>query len=74
MVREGTMGTAYGDGLQQCVANQGGVFAAARQYNSGSVANPGSLNNKNGATPSYVCDVANRLMGTYIWDGFAKSC
>jgi hypothetical protein len=74
MIREGTVGTPSGDGLKQCMAHQGGgVFAAAREYNSGSIAQLGNLNEGNGATASYVCDVANQLMGTYVWNGFVTS-
>ncbi|OTB06475.1 hypothetical protein M426DRAFT_20925 [Hypoxylon sp. CI-4A] len=38
------------------------IYKALREYNSGSV-NPGDLSDGRGATPSYVSDVANRLLG-----------
>jgi hypothetical protein len=52
MVRDGTEGTADGDGLVQLV----------RAYNSGSV-NKTDLSDGLGATASYVSDCANRLLG-----------
>lgn len=62
MVRDGTEGTAFGDGLKQCFAHQGNIYAAMREYNSGSV-DVTNLSNGLNATPSYVSDIANRLMG-----------
>lgn len=62
MVSDGTEGTAFGDGLKQCFAHQGNIYAAMREYNSGSV-DVTNLSNGLGATPSYVSDIANRLMG-----------
>lgn len=38
------------------------IYRALRAYNSGSV-NPNDLSDGRGATPSYVSDVANRLLG-----------
>ncbi|KAK9413778.1 putative Transglycosylase SLT domain-containing protein [Seiridium unicorne] len=38
------------------------IYKALRAYNSGSV-NPDNLSDGRGATPSYVSDVANRLLG-----------
>ncbi|KAI9792777.1 MAG: hypothetical protein M1816_001509 [Peltula sp. TS41687] len=67
MVRDGTTGTKDGDGLKQCFEHQGNWYAAFREYNSGQV-NQGELNDPVGATPGYVKDTANRLMG-HIWDG-----
>jgi len=73
MIREGTIGTPVGDGLQQCLARQGGsVFTAAREYNSGSIGWSGNLNDPTGATASYVCDIANHLTGNYDWEAFSK--
>jgi LysM repeat protein len=67
MVRDGTTGTRDGDGLKQCFQHQGNWYAAFREYNSGQV-NKNDLNDPVGATPGYVKDAANRLMG-HIWDG-----
>jgi LysM repeat protein len=67
MVRDGTTGTRDGDGLKQCFQHQGNWYAAFREYNSGQV-NKDNLNDPVGATPDYVKDAANRLMG-HIWDG-----
>ena len=62
MIRDGTEGTPFGDGLKQTLAKQGNYYAAFREYNSGSV-DPNNLSNGLGATNSYVSDMANRLMG-----------
>lgn len=67
MVKDGTEGTAAGDGLQQCLAQEGGsgvtaYYKAARCYNSGSVAASGNLG-QGIATHCYVSDIANRLLG-----------
>lgn len=67
MVRDGTEGTKYGDGLKQLHAKYGNYYEAFRGYNSGSV-DQKDLNNPVGATASYVRDAANRLMG-HAWDG-----
>ncbi|KAI9842241.1 MAG: hypothetical protein M1837_007386 [Sclerophora amabilis] len=63
MIVDGTQGTTSGDGLVQYINRHGGYYAAARGYNSGSIARDGNLSNGNGATPCYVSDVANRLTG-----------
>jgi len=47
----------FGDGY-----NADTIYKALRAYNSGSV-NPNNLSDGRGATPSYVSDVANRLLG-----------
>jgi len=62
MIRDGTVGTASGDGLKQLVAQYGNVYEALRAYNSGSV-NQANLSDGLGATASYVSDCANRLLG-----------
>lgn len=62
MVIDGTQGTALGDGLVQCINQYGNIYEAARCYNSGSV-DSGNLNNGEGATNSYVNDIANRMTG-----------
>jgi LysM repeat protein len=67
MVRDGTEGTASGDGLKQCFQHQGNWYAAFREYNSGSV-NPADMNDGLGATATYVQSTANRLMG-HTWTG-----
>lgn len=62
MLRDGTEGTKYGDGLVQLVNKYGNVYEAARGYNSGSV-NSTDLNQAFGATATYVSDIGNRLTG-----------
>jgi LysM repeat protein len=62
MIRDGTEGTADGDGLVQLVRRYGNVYEALRAYNSGSV-NELDLSDGLGATASYVSDCANRLLG-----------
>jgi LysM repeat protein len=62
MVRDGTEGT-QGDGLKQCLEQSGGdYYTALRRYNSGSV-DARDLQRAFGATPLYVSDIANRLVG-----------
>lgn len=76
MIRDGTMGTADGDGLQQLIAANGGssdaasYYKAARCYNSGSIAANGNLG-AGIATHCYASDIANRLLG---WSSGASSC
>lgn len=75
MIKDGTEGTSAGDGLKQCLANNGGsgaaaYYRAARCYNSGSVASSGNLG-QGGSTHCYVSDVANRLLG---WSSGPSSC
>lgn len=68
MARDGVQGTQSGDGLVQLRTRYGGnYYEAFRAYNSGSV-NTNDLNDRMGATASYVCDVANRLTG-HVWEG-----
>ncbi|KAK1248994.1 hypothetical protein MKX08_007214 [Trichoderma sp. CBMAI-0020] len=62
MVIDGTQGTSLGDGLVQCINQYGNIYEAARCYNSGAV-NSGNLNDGEGATASYVNDIANRMTG-----------
>jgi len=63
MIKDGTLGTASGDGLVQCYGENGNnIYAAFRCYNSGSV-DATNLSNGLGATASYVSDIANRLIG-----------
>ena len=67
MVRDGTAGTASGDGLANCInqgansdQNDGDVssfYRAARIYNSGSVADSGNLEGGI-ATHCYASDIA----------------
>lgn len=68
MIEDGTEGTSSGDGLEQCLSESGATdvsmyYKAARIYNSGSIASDGNLDDGNGATPCYSCDIANRLTG-----------
>ncbi|KAF4633745.1 hypothetical protein G7Y89_g4363 [Cudoniella acicularis] len=65
MVRDGTEGTATGDGLRQLVAKYGNYYEAFRGYNSGTV-DKNQLNDGGVATPDYVRNIANRLMG-HTW-------
>jgi LysM repeat protein len=62
MVRDGVLGTPFGDGLVQLLARYGNIYAAFRGYNSGSV-DPKNLSYGFSSTPSYVSDMTNRLMG-----------
>ncbi|TAQ89314.1 hypothetical protein B7494_g2359 [Chlorociboria aeruginascens] len=62
MIIDGTQGTAQGDGLVQCINQYGNIYEAARCYNSGSV-DSSNLNDGEGATASYVNDIANRMTG-----------
>ncbi|KAI9720843.1 MAG: hypothetical protein M1812_002682 [Candelaria pacifica] len=71
MIRDGTQGTNSGDGLVQGINQSGNVYAAARIYNSGSIAKDGNLSNGNGATACYVSDIANRLTG---WVNAKTNC
>jgi glucan 1,3-beta-glucosidase len=77
MVRDGTQGTPAGPGLVQIFNDPrsgGNPYNVFRIYNSGNIAANEDLSNANGATASYVSDVANRLLG---WDGSgpgAASC
>ncbi len=62
MVRDGVLGTLFGDGLVQLLARYGNIYAALRGYNSGSV-DQNNLSYGFSSTPSYVSDMANRLVG-----------
>lgn len=75
MIREGTAGTAAGDGLQQCLQQAAGsdasaFYRTARIYNAGSIPPSGDLGAP-GATPCYCSDVANRLTG---WVNAPSTC
>ncbi|KAJ5875669.1 uncharacterized protein N7473_013016 [Penicillium subrubescens] len=76
MIRDGTMGTTEGDGLQQLIEANGGTgdvtayYKAARCYNSGSIASGGNLG-AGIATHCYASDIANRLLG---WASGTSSC
>jgi hypothetical protein len=78
MIEQGTAGTKKGDGLKQVLAKAKShgssqsqdTYIAARLYNSGS-ADYQDLNNAEGATTSYVNDIANRLRG---WTTATKGC
>lgn len=75
MIRDGTQGTQYGNGLVQEINEWGDVFTAARGYNSGDGGvTTSNLNAGNGATPSYVESVSNRLTGWVFNPGTAPSC
>lgn len=75
MVRDGTQGTSQGPGYVQWISQnsetsytgdtEGNVYQAARGYNSGAI-NFSDLSDPQGATDSYVSDLANRLQG---WNG-----
>jgi len=81
MVKDGVGGTSKGDGLKQCFEKSRGdgktredeaapYYRAARLYNSGS-ANPDGDLGREGATPCYCSDVANRLLG---WTEGVSGC
>lgn len=62
MIRDGTEGTQYGNGLVQLVNYYGDIYDAARGYNSGRV-NRTQLNDGFAATATYVSDIGNRMTG-----------
>ncbi|RFU32374.1 Beta-glucosidase/Glucan 1,3-beta-glucosidase/Glucan endo-1,3-beta-D-glucosidase, partial [Scytalidium lignicola] len=69
MVKDGTQGTSQGGGLVQWFNDQnvgastnGNPYEVARGYNSGSI-NYNDLSDAQGATASYVSDIANRVQG-----------
>jgi hypothetical protein len=73
MIKDGVGGTSRGDGLKQCLEESRGdgnadeneaapYYRAARLYNSGSPSPDGDLG-REGVTPCYCSDVANRLLG-----------
>ncbi|KXL44466.1 hypothetical protein M433DRAFT_68275 [Acidomyces richmondensis BFW] len=67
MIEDGTAGTASGDGLEQCIQQQGHTdvsrfYRAARMYNGGSIAPSGDLG-EGCCTACYASDIANRLTG-----------
>ena len=67
MIQDGTAGTPSGDGLEQCLQEQGHTdvsrfYRAARMYNGGSIATSGDLG-QGCCTLCYASDVANRLTG-----------
>jgi hypothetical protein len=75
MVRDGVQGTASGDGLAQLLAQAPGnsnskYYAAARMYNSGSIASTGVLE-QGIATHCYASNIANRLLG---WINAKSTC
>lgn len=76
MIQDGTAGTSAGAGLKQCIDQYGGTgdvtnyYKAARCYNSGSIASSGNLG-AGIATPCYVSDIANRLLG---WSSGESQC
>ncbi|KAG0652805.1 hypothetical protein D0Z07_0645 [Hyphodiscus hymeniophilus] len=73
MVVDGTQGTSQGPGLVQWFNDVDGVsgktggnpYSVARGYNSGTI-DFSNLSDAEGATASYVSDIANRLQG---WNG-----
>jgi len=73
MIIDGTQGTSRGSGLVQCINQYGNIYEAARCYNSGTV-DTSNLNNGEGATASYVNDIANRMTGWLYASGGFGSC
>ena len=68
MIRDGTGGTASGDGLAGILnrvgrADASAWYNAARIYNSGSLPGSDDLDGTPRATLCYVSDIANRLTG-----------
>lgn len=66
-ILDGSNGTIWGPGLRQDFEQQGligaiGYYRMARLYNGGSLAADGNLEGPC-CTPTYVSDIANRLMG-----------
>jgi hypothetical protein len=78
MIRDGTAGTNFGEGLRQIYGTTSGAlgagsratYAAARKYNSGSV-DYNDLGIGFGSTNCYASDIANRLTG---WTLAASQC
>ena len=75
MIKDGSTGTAAGDGLQQCLTESQATdvskyYKAARIYNSGSIAASGKLED-GVATHCYASDIANRLTG---WVKATSTC
>ena len=67
MIKEGTGGTATGDGLAQCLIEVGktdfsAIYKAARICKSGST-NPSADLDQGVSTHCYASDIANRLTG-----------
>lgn len=62
MMVDGTQGTSFGDELVQAINTFGNIYEAARYYNSGEV-DEYDMNNGEGATNSYVDDIACRMTG-----------
>jgi glucan 1,3-beta-glucosidase len=73
MVVDGTQGTSFGDGLVQAINMFGNIYEAARYYNSGEV-DESDLNNGEGATNSYVNDIACRMTGWVYAASTFDSC
>ncbi|KAJ8064838.1 hypothetical protein OCU04_007147 [Sclerotinia nivalis] len=73
MIVDGTQGTTQGDGLVQCINQFGNIYEAARYYNSGEV-DKSNLNDAEGATASYVNDIANRMTGWLNAEQTFDSC
>ncbi|OAP59427.1 hypothetical protein AYL99_06725 [Fonsecaea erecta] len=76
MVLDGIAGTLSGDGLAGILNQVGGqdartYYRAARQYNTGSIAGNGDLDEGGYSTNCYASDIANRLTG-WVWAG--SSC
>ena len=72
MIKDGTEGTSYigadgGDGLQQLI-DRYGVYGGLRAYNSGDFGlHKDNLSSTGvGGLPSYVSDIANRLVGAIV--------
>jgi len=70
MIRDGTTGTRFGDGIKQCMEHHvGNVYAAVREYNSGPnathVSDLWDISFEAGqfGVASYASDIANWLMG-----------
>ncbi|KIX99813.1 uncharacterized protein Z520_04449 [Fonsecaea multimorphosa CBS 102226] len=71
MVLDGVAGTLSGDGLAGILNQVGGedaraYYRAARQYNTGSIAEDGNLDEGGYSTDCYASDIANRLTG-WVW-------
>ncbi|ESZ98750.1 putative muramidase [Sclerotinia borealis F-4128] len=76
MIEDGTMGTASGDGLRQCIWQSGegdarAAYVASRIYNTGSYMRGTDLGAPQWGTGCYASDIANRLLG---WAAPATPC
>jgi len=74
MIKDGTEGTAAGDGLKQVLEQATGSVMSQKYYQAATIYNSGNLPanlDDNTATPCYASDIANRLTG---WTTAQSKC